>query len=71
MKALLILFFQTLLIVFAGFVACNISAVVINDIFDGFESFFEQIRNLPYILYGIFSLIISGVLTLMIQSKTR
>ena len=55
----------------AGFVLCNISAIVINDLFDGFGSILEQISNLPYILYAIFSLVISFVLTLILRHMTE
>ena len=65
MKSWFLLFLQTFAIVFAGFVLCNISAVAINDIFDGFGLFLEQLSNLPYLVYFIFSLIISSVLTLV------
>lgn len=67
MKGLCIFFLQTLLIVFAGFVICNICAVVIKDVFDGFGLFMEQIADLPYVLYALFSLVISGLLTLRLR----
>lgn len=68
---LFILFLELFGIVFAGFCFCNAIAVTINCIFDGFNSFCEGIIDLPFLLYLVFSFIISIVLTIIIQSKTR
>ena len=71
MKSFCILLLQTFLITFSGFVLCNVITIVINDFFSGFSLFFEQLLALPYLLYLIFSLIISLLLTLIFTGKIR
>ena len=71
MKSFCILLLQTFLITFSGFVLCNVITIVINDFFSGFGLFFEQLLALPYLLYLIFSLIISLLLTLIFTGKIR
>ena len=58
-------------IIFFGFCLCNIIAVTINCIFDGFNSFLGRIMELPFLLYLIFSFVISAVLAVIIRCKTK
>ncbi len=58
-------------VLFAGFCLCNAIAVVIDCIFDGFDSFWESIMNLPFLLYLCLSLVISAVLAIALHPKTR
>lgn len=71
MKGLYIFYLQTFLITFAGFVLSNICAVAIKAIGCGFDSFLDRLADLPYLLYLVFSLIISAILTLVLRSRTR
>ena len=66
---LFVLFIECLAITFAGFCLCNILAITINCIFDGFNSFFGRVMELPFLLYLIFSFVISAVLVIIIQRK--
>ena len=68
---LFVLFLEFLGIIFIGFCLCNIMAVTINCIFDGFDSFLERIMDLPFLLYLIFSFVISAVLAIFLQRKTK
>ncbi len=68
---LFILFLEFWGILFAGFCLCNAIAVTIDCVIDGFNSFWERILNLPFLLYLGFSFVISIVFTIVIQSKTR
>ena len=71
MKEWLILFLQLLGVLFAGIVLCNVVTVLINCISNGFARFLPQIIQLPYLLYFIFSLILSLVLTLIVWCKRK
>lgn len=66
-----VLFLEFFGILFAGFCLCSAIAVAIDCIFEGFASFGERILDLPFLLYLGFSFVISIVLTIVIQSKTR
>ena len=68
---LFILFLEFLVILFAGFCLCNAIVIIIDCIFDGFNSFWERIMDLPFILYLGLSFIISIVSTTLIYRKTR
>ena len=68
---LFILFLELLGIVFAGFCFCNAITVTINCMVDGSNSFWGRIMDLPFLLYLVFSCIISIALTIIIQSKTK
>ena len=68
---LFVLFFEFLGIIFVGFCLCNIIAITINCIFDGFYSFLGRVMGLPFLLYLIFSIVISAVLAIIIQQKTK
>ncbi len=70
-KASLILFLQFFCTIFFGFCLCNICGIAIHCIFNGFNKFFLQVSELPYLLYLLFSLIISSVLILIIHKKTN
>lgn len=65
------LFIEFFAIILIGFCLCNAIAITIDCIFDGFNSFWERIMNLPFILYLGFSFVISIVLTIFIYRKTR
>jgi hypothetical protein len=71
MKGFCILFAQVFLITFTGFVLCNVINITINYLFADFASFVGQLLDLPYLLYFIFSLIISLILTLVFTGKMR
>lgn len=71
MKDWLILFLKSILIVFAGFVLCNICALTIDCVFDGFDSFFERVWDLPYIMYACFSAAISIIFTITVANKRK
>ena len=71
MKGLLIFFLQTFVLTFTGFVLSNVCAVAIENAGCGFASLPEQLADLPYLLYLVFALIISAILTLTLYSKTR
>ena len=66
-----VLFLEFLGILFVGFCLCNAIAVTIDCIFDGFNLFWERIMDLPFLLYLGFSFVISIVLVIVIQSKTK
>ena len=68
---LFVLFLEFFGIMFFGFCLCNIIAVTINCIFDGFYSFWGRVMDLPLLLYLIFSFVISAVLVIIIQRKTK
>ena len=68
---LFVLFLEFLGIIFVGFCLCNIIAITINCIFDGFYSFWGRVMGLPFLLYLIFSIVISAVLAIIIQQKTK
>ena len=68
---LFVLFIEFLAIIFAGFCLCNVLAITIDCVFDGFNSFWERIMNLPFLLYLGFSFVISIVLTIPIYRKTK
>ena len=69
--ALFVLFLEFFGILFIGFCLCNVIAVIIDCVFDGFNSFLEKIMDLPFLLYLGFSFVISIVLTIVMQSKTK
>ena len=58
-------------ILFAGLSLCNICAIAIDCVFNGFGSFLSRIGSLPYLFYLILSLILSMVLTFIIHKKTK
>ena len=66
-----VFFLELFGILFVGFCLCNAIAVTIDCIFDGFNSFWERIMDLPFSLYLGFSFVISIVLAIVIQSKTK
>ena len=66
-----VLFLEFFGIIFGGFCLCNIIAITINCIFDGFYSFLGRVMDLPLLLYLIFSFVISTVLVIIIQRKTK
>ena len=68
---LFVLFLEFFGILFVGFCLCNVIAVTIDCVFDGFNSFLEKIMDLPFLLYLAFSFVISIVLTIVMQSKTK
>ena len=68
---LFVLFLEFFGILFVGFCLCNVIAVTIDCVFDGFNSFLEKIMDLPFLLYLGFSFVISIVLTIVMQNKTR
>ena len=59
----LILF--TILVLFGGLVLCGIVAVIFRCIFDGFDNFWQQITNLPYLFYLLVSVAICAVLMII------
>ena len=68
---LFVLFLEFFGILIVGFCLCNVIAVTIDCVFDGFNSFLEKIMDLPFLLYLGFSFVISIVLTVVMQSKTK
>ena len=66
-----ILFLQIFGTLFVGFSLCNVFAVIIDCLFNGFDCFLLRVCELPYLLYLVFSLIISSVLFLIIYKKTK
>ena len=68
---LLSLFLQFLVVLFMGFCICNVLNIVIRCIFNGFDDFLLKIIDLPYLLYLIFSLIISLILIFIIRQKAK
>ena len=68
---LFVLFLEFFGIIFVGFCLCNIISITINCIFDGFYSFLGRVMDLPLLLYLIFSFVISAVLVIIIQRKTK
>ena len=66
--SLLILSFLVLFIVF---VSANVLAVIINCLFNGFENFISILHDLPYLLYLLFSLVLSMVFVLITIRKTK
>lgn len=70
-EGVLILFLQIFGTLFVGFSLCNIFAVTIDCLINGFDCFFLRLVELPYLIYLVFSLIISLVLLLIIHKKTK
>ncbi len=68
---LLSLFLQFLVVLFMGFCICNVLGIVIRCIFNGFDDFLLRIIDLPYLLYLLFSLIISLILIFIIRQKAK
>ena len=68
---LFVLFLVFFGILFVGFCLCNVIAVTIDCVFDGFNSFLEKIMDLPFLLYLALSFVISIVWTIVMQSKTK
>ncbi len=66
-----VLFLQFFGVLFVGFCLCNIFAVAIDCIFNGFDAFFARVINLPYLLYLILSLILSAVWIFIIRRKLK
>ena len=58
-------------ILFSGLSLCNICAITIDCIFNGFDSFLARIGSLPYLFYLIFSLILSLILAFIIHKKAK
>ena len=71
MKEWLILFLKSFSIIVAGFILCNICAVTIDCLFDGFDCFLKRILDLPYLLYACFSVGISVTFTTITVNKTK
>lgn len=71
MKSLIVLFLETFAVVFVGFVLCNIGAVIINGIQNGFDLFLDKLCDIPYLLYLAFSMIFSIIFVLIIRGKTK
>ena len=71
MKEWLILFLKSALIIFVGFILCNICAVTIDCLFDGFDYFLKRLSDLPYLLYACFSVGISVIFTTITVNKTK
>ena len=70
-KDYIFLFLISFLVLFFGFILTNASAIAINCLFDGFDSFFSKVLNLPFIVYAVFSFILSTVFVIFIHSKTK
>ena len=68
---LFVLFLEFSGILFVGFCLSKIIAVTINCIFNGFYSFWGRVMDLPFLLYLLFSFVISAVLAIIIQRKTK
>ena len=68
---LFVLFFELFGILFIGLCLCSIIAVTTGCMFNGFNSFCERIMALPFLVYLVFSFVISAVLAVIIQRKTR
>ena len=68
---LLSLFLQFLTVLFMGFSICSVLGIVIRCIFNGFDDFLLKIIDLPYLLYLLFSLIISFILLFIIRQKAK
>ena len=66
--SLLILSF---LVLFIGFVSVNVLAVIINCLFNGFKNFISILHDLPYLLYLLFSLVLSMAFALITIRKTK
>lgn len=59
------------LVLFVGFVLCNVFAVIINCLFEGFGSFLFKLCELPYLVYLLISFVLSLALALIIGNKTK
>lgn len=70
-SGLFVVFLEFFGILFLGFCICNTVAVVIDCVFDGFNSFFEKITDLPFLLYLCLSFVASILWTIVLKSKTR
>ena len=68
---LLSLFFQFLAVLFMGFCMCSVLGIVVRCILNGFDDFLLRIIDLPYLLYLLFSLIISFILIFIIRQKAK
>ncbi len=63
------LFIVSFVVLLAGFSLTNIIACVIYGFSDG--TILSRMRKLPYWLYAIFSLLMSGGFCLYINNKTK
>ena len=67
----LVMFLQFFGVLFVSFCLANICGVAIGCIFNGFNVFLARVIDLPYLLYLIFSLILSAVLILIIHDMMK
>ena len=71
MKEWLILFLKSALIIFVGFILCNICTVTIDCFFDGFDCFLKRILDLSYVVYACFSVGISVIFATTVVNKRK
>ena len=71
MKSLVIFFLKSFAIIFTGFCLANILRVIITCLFSGDTLSVNQIIDLPYLLYLIFSLIISAIFAIILHIKSK
>ena len=67
MKNNIILFLKFIFIFFTGLTLTNIIAIAIKCILSDFDLFFTQIKDLPYILYLILAIVLSVVITIILE----
>lgn len=71
MKEWLILFLKSFLIILAGFILCNICAVTMDCLLNGFNNFRQHVFDLPYLLYVCLSVGVSAIFTITAANKTK
>ena len=71
MKEWLVLFLKSFSVIFAGFILCNICAVTIDCLFDGFDCFLKRILDLSYVMYACFSVGISVIFATTVANKSK
>ncbi len=67
MKDKAILFIKSFLVVFLGFVVCNATKIIIEALVYDVGISFSDIITFPYLLYGLFSAVLSLAFTTFIS----
>ena len=67
----IVLFLQFFIVLLFGFCLCNVCCIAISCIFNGFDLFFTQVIDLPYVLYLILSVILSAIWIFIIRGKLK
>ena len=67
MKKRAILFIESFVVIFLGFTICNVAGIIIEKLIYDVSISFSDIIDLPYLLYGFFSAVLSLAFTAFIN----